>query len=760
MLIRTCDHKNVIAAFLFDIKHMILRFVYALVFLLFSTTAAASLFDQLILPNELKRSQSVQYSQPYQCIQIIDEFLQTQKQDIMTEVSRMSKIREKSVTPSDLALIKQQKALCYFYANNIDQAVVTLDKMLAEKSNSVPLHLKQQSLLIKSHILAQSNTLANFQLAQETINKVIDSMNDNTYNPTANGSFALKIISGEIALKLNNYEESMQLFREAEQYGVQTPLTNNAAWAAYAIGYNYQQQNKLTLAINFYNKAQQKLLDNQDTLNGLLTKKMSQAYIAQDNFKLAISFANQSAQYYQNLGNKLQLSDSLLALASMHRKIKEYNLSLVYYFNALDLLKVYNKKDKLNAVYFEVGKTYLQMGNYSLAEQYLSNAEQLFHGNGQTALLLESLVHLANLAIQQQHYDTALIRLNKALSIAGKLNNSKQFETVYLYLATAYEETDQYEKALDSYKQFIRYNKLSNFEAKKAFPVSNQHKENNEIKSQKINQLQAQVLKLRQSKHNLVINVFLLASIMLIILYLYYINTQKMKLQKQDVEQLENNYNIHSNTGLNNIHSLNQYIPTPLQEARFYSDWEYSDKQNSVHSCAIISLDFLLPLRQKFSLSLVNKIETELGTYLKHQLHDSERLFQLNDTQLLLVKKVNKNYDPAIIADRILDWFEQFDCQLNFDKDISIGMVSHPFLFKYPTAIDSKKLLNIATLALSGAIQLSRKHKRNSWVKLSALTYTQPAFFHGDIWNRSKQAIEKGLVKVTSSTDKNDINWL
>ncbi|MGC3837296.1 tetratricopeptide repeat protein [Moritella viscosa] len=731
MLIRTCDHKNVIAAFLFDIKLMILRFVYALVFLLFSTTAAASLFDQLILPNELKRSQSVQYSQPYQCIQIIDEFLQTQKQDIITEVSRMSKIREKSVTPSDLALVKQQKALCYFYANNIGQAVVTLDKMLAEKSNSVPLHLKQQSLLIKSHILAQSNTLANFQLAQETINKVIDSINDNTYNPTANGSFALKIIAGEIALKLNDYEESMQLFREAEQYGAQTPLTNNAAWAAYAIGYNYQQQNKLTLAINFYNKAQQKLLDNQDTLNGLLTKKMSQAYIAEDNFKLAISFANQSAQYYQNLGNKLQLSDSLLALASMHRKIKEYNLSLVYYFNALDLLKVFDEKNKLNTVYFEVGKTYLQMGNYSLAEQYLSNAEQLFYNNGQTDLLLESLVHLANLAIQQQHYDTALIRLNKALSIAGKLNNSKQFETVYLYLATAYEETDQYAKALDSYKQFVRYNKLSNFEAKKAFPVSNQHKENNEIKSQKINQLQAQVLKLKQSKHNLVINVFLLASIMLIILYLYYINTQKMKLQKQGVEQLENNYNIHSNTGLNNINSLNH-----------------------------ISLDFLLPLRQKCSLSLVNKVETELGAYLKQQLHDSEHLFQLNDTQLLLVKKVNKNYDPAIIANRILDWFEQFDCQLNFDKNISIGMVSHPFLFKYPTAIDSRKLLNIATLALSGATQLSRKHNRNSWVKLSALTYTQPAFFHGDIWNRSKQAIEKGLVKVTSSTDKNDINWL
>ena len=748
------------AAFLVDNKHMMLRFFYALISLLFSTTAAANLFAQLILPNELKRSQTVQYSQPYQCIQIIDEYLQAQKKDIATEVSRMSKIREKSLTPSDFALIKQQKALCYFYANNTDQAVVTLDKMLADKSSNVPLHLRQQSLLIKSHILAQSNTLANFQLAQETIDKVLSSIDDNTYNPTASGYFTLKIIAGEIALKLNDYDESLALFREAQAYAAETPLTNNAAWAAYAIGYNYQQQNKLTLAINFYNKAQQKLLDKTDTLNGLLTKKMSQVYIAEDNYKLAINYANQSAQYYQNLGNKLQLSDSLLALASMHRKIKEYNLSLVYYFNALDLLKVFDEKNKLNTVYFEVGKTYLQMGNFSLAEQYLTNAEQLFYQNGQSNLLLEALVHLANLAIQQQHYDTALIRLNKALVIAGQLNNSKHFETVYLYLATAYEETDQYAEALDSYKQFVRYNKLSNFKTKKALPVSNQHKENNEIKTQKIDQLQAQVTKLEQAKHNLVINVFLLAAIMLIILYLYYINSQKIKSQQQDVAELENNYNIHPNTGLNNINSLKQYIPTPLQEARFYSDWEHSDKQNSVHSCAIISLDFLPLLRQKYSLSMINKIETELGTYLLEQVNDSERIFQLNDTQLLLVRKVNKNYDPAIIANQILDWFDAFNGQLDFDKKVSIGIVSHPFLFKYPTAIDSKKLLDIATLALSGATQLSHRHNKSSWVQLSALTYTQPAFFHGDIWNRSTQAIEKGLVKVTSSTDKNDINWL
>jgi tetratricopeptide (TPR) repeat protein len=738
---------------------MILRFFHLLILLVLSTTASASLFDQLALPNELRHSQLTQFSEPYQCIQGIDEYLQAQKDFVVTDTSRVSKIREKTLTHSDLVLINQQKALCYYYAEHIEQAIVILDKILADESVTIPLHLTQQTLLIKSHILAQSEKVSNVQLAQKTIDQVIESIKYKTYNPTANGYFAVKIIAGEIALKLMDYEKSMVLLREAEQYGLKTPLNNNAAWAAYAIGNNYQQQNKLTLAINAFSKAQQKLLDQNDILNGLLTKKMSQVYIAQDNFKLAISYANQSAQFYQNQGNKIKLSASLLELANMHRKIKEYNLSLVYYFNALDLLKTFDEKNKVNIVYFEVGKTYLQMGNLSLAEQYLANAEQLFSQNRQSALLLETLVHLANLSIQQQKYDSALRRLTKALALAGQLNNNQLFETVYLYLAIAYEETDQYAKALDSYKQFVLYNKLANFESKKIVPISNQHNENSEVKTQKITQLQADVRKLEKSKRNLVLNLLLLVFMILTLAYLYYLSHKKIKVQQIDIEQLESNYNIYPRTGLGNINSFNKFIPTPLQEARFYSDWEYSDKQNRIYSCAIISLDFLQPLREHYSINKVNDIEAQLGGYLSQKLHGSERLFQLNDTQLLLVKKVNKNYDPALIAEAIITWFERFDCPVYSPKNISIGMVSHPFLYKYPTAIDSKKLLNIATLALSGATQLSKSNHHNSWVQLCALTYTQPAFFHGDIWNRSKQAIEKGLIKVTASADKNDINW-
>ena len=436
---------------------MILR-CYICLLLMFAGSVNASLFDQLQLPSSLEKSQKLQFSQPYQCIQGIDEFLQAQKKNIITETARLSSIRDNAITYSDIVLVNQQKALCYYYAGHIAQASILLEKTLQNDDSNIPVHLLRQGLLIKSHILAQSPILADVQVAKYHLSKVVEQIDNHSYNPTDNGNFALYYIEGEIALRLLDYDAAMTAFRKAEQYAQKTPLNNNSAWVAYAIGQTYENQDKLSLALNAYNKAESLLLDESDILNGLLSKQMSQTYINQENYKLAISYANQSAQFYQNLGNELQLSTSLLELANMHRKIKEYNLSLVYYFNALDLLKISNEKDQANIVYFEVGKTYLQMGNYKLAEKYLANAEQLFSQNKQNQELLESLVHLASLSLQQQQHGNALIRLNRALLLAQKVNNNQLLETVYLYFAIAYEETRQYQKALASYKNALNLN--------------------------------------------------------------------------------------------------------------------------------------------------------------------------------------------------------------------------------------------------------------------------------------------------------------
>ena len=739
---------------------MIARFIYILIGLLLTGSVNASLFTQINLPDELQVSKTLQFSNPSQCIEMIDDFLQTHNKLHDNYAMRVSNNLEKPITTMNLVASKQQKALCNYYAGDTDQAIVILDKLLSTKADNFPLQLNQQSLLIKSFILAQSQDFADLQLAKQSVDLVIANIDNNTYVPTAKDYFTTKFIAGDIALKLNDYAGSITLFKAAQHYARKYPLSNDLAWSNFAIGNNYQQQNKFTLAINFYHKAQADLVDESDILTGVLTQHMSNTYLAQENFKLAISYANQSAQFYQTLGNKYKLSISLLELASMHRTIKEYNLALVYYFNALDIFKPTDNKDKINQVYFELGKTYLNMGNFALAEQYLVNAEQLFIKNGQHKLHFESLLHRANIALQLKQYDVASRRLNRALSIASQLNDNQAFTQVYLYFAIAYEQTQQYEKALESYKHFARYNKLLNFNDKKSQPISDQHKENSELKTQQINQLNLTIAALQESKQNLIFNILLLAFILVLFGYGYYLNKRNMLAQQQVIHDLEDNYNIHPNTGLPNTHSFNRFVPTPLQMTRYYADWESSDKQDYQHNCALIGLDFLTPLREQFSLSEVNNLLAQLGPYLSSQLGQSQHLFQLNDTQLLLISKISRNEDPGQLAAKVLTWFEHFEWPVNTNKTISIGMVAHPFLPKYPTAISSKKLLNIASLALSGACQLSKTTQQNSWLQLSALTYTQPAFFHGNIWQRSQQAIAKGLIKVTASADKNDINWL
>ncbi len=722
-------------------------------------TGQASLFDQLPLSNEIKESQQKQFSEPYRCIEMIDDYLQEQKAQQNLLSARTSKSREKQLTPSDIALIVQQKALCYYHADHVDQAIVNLDRILQDGYIILPQNLIQQTLLIKSYILSNSDKLTDQESAYRALNRIKTNIRNQLYDPTLRTQFILKTIEGNIALKLGDYDKALALLQEAEMDIRQINRPDDLAWSLYYIGNFYQQTEKLELANDYYLKAQQQLTNKADILTGILADKISQVYVSQDNFKLAISYANQSAQFYQNLGNKIKLSASLLRLASIHRLINENNLSLVYYFNALDLLKTFNATDKLGVVYFEVGKTYLQMGNFKLAQQYLANADHLFEVNDEYKNRLQSQVQLAILAIQQKDFPTALQLLKDALSIARTLNDNSLFETVYLYLGIAYEETEQYPQALQSYKQFFRYKQLNTFEKKQIITQPQQNKEQDEIKKQKITQLLAQQNQLEKYNNSLYFSLFIVVLILCFILYVSVVLYKKNKQQRLTIDELEDSVNRNPYTGISNIRSFDQEIPTPLQEARFFSDWEHSERKGKSNSGALIGLDFLQRAREKNSIEKVNKIEAKLGSFLRSKIAETERLFQINDTQLLYIRPRDKAYDPATFAEKILAWFDEFDSPEAIGKQVSVGIVSYPFLVKYPTAIDYRKLLNIAALALSGATQLSRETGQSSWVELCALKYTQPAFFHGNIWERAKQATEKGLIKVTASADKNSIKW-
>lgn len=722
-------------------------------------SSQASLFDQLPLSNEINESQQKQFSKPYRCIEMIDDYLQVQKAQQNLLSSRSSKGREKQLTPSDIALIIQQKALCYYHADQVDQAIVNLDKILQDGYIILPQNLIQQTLLIKSFILSNSDKLTDQESAYKALSRIKTNIHNNTYDPTLRTQFILKTIEGNITLKLGDYDKALTLLQEAEADIRQINRPDDLAWSLYYLGNFYQQTDKLELANDYYLKALQQLTNKDDILTGILADKISQVYVSQDNFKLAISYANQSAQFYQNLGNKIKLSSSLLRLASIHRLINENNLSLVYYFNALDLLKTFNATDKLGVVYFEVGKTYLQMGNFKLAQQYLTNAYHLFEVNGEYKNKLQSQVQLAILAIQQKDFSTAQQLLNEALSIARTLNDNSLFETVYLYLGIAYEETQQYPQALQSYKQFFRYKQLNTFEKRQIIPQPQQNKEQDEIKKQKITQLLVQQNQLEKYNNSLYFSLFIVILILCFTLYFSVMLYKKNKQQRLSIVELEDSVYRNPFTGINNIRSFAQEIPTPLQEARLFSDWEHGEKKGKSNSCALIGLDFLHLAREKYSIERMNEIETQLGSLLRAKITDSERLFQISDTQLLYIKPKDRNYTPTAFAEMIIAWFNELNIPAAIGNQVSVGIVSYPFLVKYPTAIDYKKLLNIAALALSGATQLSRQTGQTNWVELCALKYTQPAFFHGNIWERAKQATEKGLIKVTASTDKNSIKW-
>ncbi|MNS82508.1 hypothetical protein D3C72_1162550 [compost metagenome] len=75
-------------------------------------------------------------------------------------------------------------------------------------------------------------------------------------------------------------------------------------------------------------------------------------------------------------------------------------------------------------------------------------------------------------------------------------------------------------------------------------------------------------------------------------------------------------------------------------------------------------------------------------------------------------------------------------------------------------ALDHHGLFDLCYLALSGAMQLSEKYQQSVWLELAAIDCQQAAFFNGDVWQCCLMAIDKGLVKVNSSHEKQWVNWL
>lgn len=716
---------------------------------------------------DLQQAQSLMLTDPARCVQITSTFLARathQPQQVINN-HQESGFREPILSYSTVAhtigahLLKGE---CLLQLGQYEPAQHALDQgmALADKAQQPDLKAHGLYLKIRSQALKSDNQGTRYDLMEQ--------LQAQLTTPGLKQS-ELQIYS---RLQRTSYDIEHQHFdaarahlAEARSWAAKSPSPLANAWVSAISGDLYRTLQQPQLALGEYIDAlQQAKKLNDPLLLGLLSNQIVKLYQHEGEPQKALQYAHEAANYFHAIGNPSLLCDSLMVLARLSRDQGDLNMAQVYFFNALDLLNDQSNRPQASLLKYEIGKTYLQSGNLALASNYLNAARQSHELNDAKEPLIDTLLLLGQLYLKKQESAIAILQLENALALAKQLGDTYRQYEVFRLISLAYEQKGYLRQALDSYQ---RFHQLGEQLRQQEIDTEQTAIRDNYVQVERVQHIKDLEQRLSDSQHQQ--ERYLWSSIttsLLLALFIYLFFTLWLKLRAARLQAKRNGdaLLIEPRSGLANWQRLINRLPREMAKRQLKSDhWYLSDLPSSPFDdklhYLLFRVPFLVDAFEHHGYQASSEIAQAFGTYLNTLTPQDGRIYDLREGHILYVVPQRHVTHLDQLANELLTAIAAFPCTYPLDRRISLGIISHPFLPKAATALDHNGLFDLCYLALSGATQLSEKYQQNAWLELAAIDCQQAAFFNGDVWQCGLMAIDKGLVKVNSSHEKQWVNW-
>lgn len=556
----------------------------------------------------------------------------------------------------------------------------------------------------------------------------------------------------QLFLNDNNYQQaghSIELIKDKlENY----KNTYYNALLSFYYGLYYVKINQPQLAISSLLYANQ-LVDAIEYLD--LSRKiktaLSQLYQAKHQFKRALIFSTQNVDMQMRTDNSIKQAESLIELAVLKRKNKEYNTGATYLFNALELITKDHNRKLLADIFFELGQNYAfefqethSKQTLRLALKYLQNARRDFSELGKTKLEIESLLLLAKLNISTKEVALAILQLEKLIE-KSEDNFPRLRVQAYEMLALSYEISGDPQRAILHFKNFynlqnkikahlFRLQQLQISEQLHLFEATKNHQklevENKTLK-------QANLISAQQA------NLFKSVVAILVLLILYFLIKSHRLASSERKARFKLSF--HGRTALRTQYTIEHHYKNLYRGNRLYY--------------VLVYIPYLSQLNLTQGLLKGKKIERRMGALLQQYFKDKAHIFHIRDSQILFVSEENLHRNSTEFALKIEQFFTLFSEKYRLPDQISMGVTSFPFLSHAKKAVSPERTVNIASLALFGSRKLQAQSRQTTWVELCPMENLSPAFVDGNLWSIGQQGISKGVIKVKSSHPEFNIEW-
>ncbi|WP_421218388.1 tetratricopeptide repeat protein [Aeromonas jandaei] len=736
--------------------------------MMMSSLSAPNLdLDKEQLSVDLQQAQSLVQTDPARCVQITSAFLTRAANNPQQIISNRQEFgyREPILNYSTIAqsvgayLLKGE---CLLQLGQYQATQQALDKamVLADKENLPELKAHGLYLKIRSQLLKPDH--------QSSSRPLLSELEEQLTAPNLKQSqlqIYSRLLHTSYDIDNQQLEDAKVHLAEARNWAAKAGYPLASAWVSAISGDLYRALQQPQLALGEYIDAQQQARNLNDPLFlGLLSNQIVKLYQQEQEPQKALQYANEAANYFHSIGNPSLLCDSLIVLARLNRDQGDLNLALVYFFNALDLIDEGSNRPQSSLLKYEIGKTYLQSGNLSLASNYLNAARQSHELNDAKEPLIDTLLLLGELYLKKQEAAIAILQLENARALADQIGDTRRQYEVFRLLSLAYEQKGFLRQALDSYKRFhrlgeeVRQQEIAQEQA--AIRDNYVHVE----RVQHIKELEQQLGQSQHQQERYLWSSITTSLLLALFIYLFFTLWLKLRTARLQAKRTGEALLIEPRSGLANWQRLmnrwpREMVKRQLKSERWYLSEEPTSEFDDKLHYLLFRVPFLLNVREQHGYQASSEIEQAFGAYIETLTPQDGRIYDLREGHLLYVVPQRHVANLHQLAGDLLIAIAAFPCNYPIDRRVSLGIVSHPFLPKAATALDHHGLFDLCYLALSGAIQLSEKHQQNVWLELAAIDCQQAAFFNGDVWQCALMAIDKGLVKVNSSHEKQWVNW-
>jgi tetratricopeptide (TPR) repeat protein len=187
------------------------------------------------------------------------------------------------------------------------------------------------------------------------------------------------------------------------------------------------------------------------------THNVGETYTKIGDFNNAISFLKLSLDFISKIKDhdKVEVdslcSDINNSLGTAYRKCKSYALSMSTYFKALDLQERHDLKAKICTTNLNIGKMFIDIGNYERALRYFNKALEISVVLNDISLKSQTHALIAKVYFKNAKYSQAIPFYEEALSYLDETNSKLLYHKIRTkyQMALNYSKLKKYDKVIE-----------------------------------------------------------------------------------------------------------------------------------------------------------------------------------------------------------------------------------------------------------------------------------------------------------------------